>query len=229
MSRGNRKNLPIPKVITFDCYDTLVEFPIDDVTRQILGPRATNVPIADLLAEFETLRYQTTTHGPYQPYRDVLRSTLAEIMRRYDLPYRDEDGDALVAAVPTWGPFPDVPPALERLRRHCTLAIVSNSDDAIIAGNVGAIGVPLDHVITAEQAGAYKPSPLIFDYALQEIGCDARDVLHVAQGFEYDVVPAHDVGWTRVWINRYGKTGDPAYGPYHELPDLSGLPELLGV
>jgi 2-haloacid dehalogenase len=51
----------------------------------------------------------------------------------------------------------------------------------------------------------------------------------VAQGFNYDIVPAHDLGWERVWINRYGKTGDPAYGPYRELPDLSGLPALIGL
>ena len=51
----------------------------------------------------------------------------------------------------------------------------------------------------------------------------------MAQGFEYDIVPAHALGWRRVWINRYGKSGDPAYDPYHELPDLSGLPALLGM
>ena len=95
--------------------------------------------------------------------------------------------------------------------------------------NVANIGVPIDRVITAEQAGAYKPSPVIFDYALRALGCAPDEILHVAQGFEYDIVPAHALGWSRVWINRYGKSGDPAYGPYHELPDLSGLPALLGI
>jgi 2-haloacid dehalogenase len=76
---------------------------------------------------------------------------------------------------------------------------------------------------------AYKPSPIIFDYALRALGCEVDEILHVAQGFEYDIVPAHALGWRRVWINRYGKSGDPAYGPYHELPDLSGLPALLGM
>ena len=89
--------------------------------------------------------------------------------------------------------------------------------------------MPFDHVITAEQARAYKPSPVIFDHALEILGCAKEDVLHVAQGFEYDIVPTHHLGWNRVWINRDGKIGDPAYGPYHELPDLSGLPELLGL
>jgi 2-haloacid dehalogenase len=220
----------LPKVITFDCYDTLVEFLADDVTREMLGDRAAGIDVDRLLGDFETLRFETTTSGPYQPYREVLRGTLAEIFTRYGIPYRDEDGDALIAAARTWGPFPDVPPALERLRSAgIQLAIITNSDDDIMAENVGRIGVPIDFVITAEQAGAYKPSPRTFAYALQAIGCQPEQLVHVAQGFDYDIMPAHALGWNRVWINRYGKTGDPAYGPYHELPDLSGLPDLIGA
>jgi 2-haloacid dehalogenase len=218
-----------PTWITFDCYDTLVEFAIDDVTREILGERAGVIDIDAFLARFEALRYETTTSSPYQSYRDLLRNTLAQVMKEFGLPYQDEDGDALLTAVPTWGPFSEVPPALERLRQQYKLAIITNSDDDIMARNVANIGVPIDRVITAEQARAYKPSPIVFAYALRVIGCEPDDILHVAQGFEYDIVPAHALGWARVWINRYGKTGDPAYGPYHELPDLSGLPVLLGM
>jgi 2-haloacid dehalogenase len=217
----------LPTWITFDCYDTLVEFPIDRVTREILGTRADSIDIDAFLAAFEALRFRTTTSGPYRPYHDVLRDTLAQTMRDYGLTYQDSDGDALLAAVPTWGPFPEVPPALERLRQQCKLAIITNSDDDIMAGNVANIGVPIDRVITAEQARAYKPSLVIFHYALGALECEPDELVHVAQGFEYDIVPAHALGWRRVWINRYGKTGEPAYGPYDELPDLSGLPALL--
>ena len=219
-----------PVWITFDCYDTLVAFPIDDVTRDILGPREDGIDVDRLLADFEALRYDTTTNGPYRPYRDVLRDTLRQVMQSYGLPYRHVDGDALLAAVPSWGPYPDVPPALERLRAAgVKLAIITNSDDDLMARNVANIGVPIDRVITAEQARAYKPSPVIFAYALDQLGCDPADLVHVAQGFEYDIVPAHTLGWERVWINRYTLAGDPAYGPYHEVPDLSGVPDLLDL
>lgn len=221
--------MKLPGVITFDCYDTLVEFPIDDVTREILSSRAEGVGLDRLLADFEKLRFETTTNDPYRPYREVLQGTLRQILEQYGLPYRDEDGEALIAAVRSWGPFPDAPPALEPLRQHCQLAIITNSDDDIMAENVRRIGVPIDYVITAQQAAAYKPSLATFAYALEQIGCAPEEILHVAQGFEYDIVPAHALGWKRVWINRYGLPGDPAYGPYAELPDLSGLPALLGI
>lgn len=218
-----------PRFVTFDCYDTLVEFPIERVTQDILGDRANRIDLPAFFADYERERYETTTYAPYQPYRQVLRGTLERAMQRYGIAYRDEDGDALVSAVSTWGPYPDVPPALERLRKRCALVVVSNSDDAIIAGNVERIGVPIDHVITAEQVGAYKPAHAVFEHVLRTLGARKDDVLHVAQGFEYDIVPASELGWNRVWINRYGKTGDPAFGPYAELPDLTPLPDLIGL
>jgi len=220
--------MDLPTYVTFDCYGTLVDFDIDAVTRRTLGPRAQGIDVAAFLREFEDIRYEEVLRA-YRPYREVLHQSLARAMRRYGLSYRDEDGAAIVAAVPTFGPFPEAPPVLERIRQHCQIVIISNTDDDLIAGNVRTIGVPVDHVITAEHARAYKPSPAIFHYALRELGCDAGDILHVAQGFRYDIVPTYKLGWARVWINRSGTSGDPAYRPYHELPDLSGLPALLGL
>jgi 2-haloacid dehalogenase len=31
-----------------------------------------------------------------------------------------------------------------------------------------------------------------------------------------------------VWINRFGRPGSADYQPYDELPDMTGLPKLLG-
>ena len=221
--------MQVPRFVTFDCYDTLVEFPIERATEAILESRMSGVDRDDFFAAFERLRYATTTYRPYQPYRDVLAGTLAEVMGQFGLTYQEADGSALVAAVSTWGPYQDVPPALELLRARCQLVIISNSDDEIIAGNVARIGVLFAHVITAQQVGAYKPSLDVFAFALRTLGCGPDEVLHVAQGFEYDIVPTHELGWKRVWINRYGKVGDAAYGPYDELPDLAGLPDLIGL
>jgi 2-haloacid dehalogenase len=53
-------------------------------------------------------------------------------------------------------------------------------------------------------------------------------VVHVAQGFEYDIIPTYGLGMRRIWINRGGRRGSSAYMPYDELPDLRRLPALLG-
>jgi 2-haloacid dehalogenase len=216
------------RYLTFDCYGTLVNFDLTPATLRALGPRKERVDLRRFFDDFRVIRFQQIL-GPYRPYRDVLRRSLEEVMTRHGLEYRPEDGEAIVQAVPTFGPFPDVPPALDRLRERFKLVIISNTDDDLIADNVRTIGVPFDHVITAEQARAYKPSHRVFHYTLEVLGCRREEVLHVAQGFEYDIVPAHQLGWSRVWINRFGHPGDLAYGPYTELPDLTRLPSLLGA
>jgi 2-haloacid dehalogenase len=220
--------MSLPKFVTFDCYGTLVKYELHKATLNALGPRLNGATQEAFFNAFHAIRYEEIL-GDYRPYSEVLRRSLEKAMRQFGLEYRDEDGAAIVASVPTYMPFPDVPPALERIRRHCKIVIISNAEDQLIAGNVRNIGVPFDRVITAEQARAYKPSLQVFHYALRDLGCEPGDILHVAAGFEYDIVPAHQLGWARVWINRDGEPGDKAYGPYHELPDLSGLPDLIGV
>jgi 2-haloacid dehalogenase len=219
--------MKLPEFITFDCYGTLINFEINKVTTNILGERANKVNMKDFLIVFRDLRFYEVL-GPYRPYSELLRRSLRLSMEQFDLKYTDNDGDQLVAAVPTWGPFPDVKPVIDHLRQHIKLVIISNAEDAMIAQNIRNIDVPFYDVITAEQARAYKPSSIIFNDTLRKLGCNKNDILHVAQGFNYDIVPAHGLGWERVWINRNNFQGDQAtYGPYLELPDLTRLPSLL--
>ena len=221
------QKLKTPKWMTFDCYGTLVNFNLTPATLDALGKRLDGVDQDAFFVRFAEVRYEEVL-GAYRPYKEVLRQSLRRVMEEFGLPYRASDGDAMVAAVPTFGPFPEVPDALRRLKTQTKLAIITNSDDDLIPHNVKRIGVEFDRVITSQQAGSYKPSPAVFDYVLGQLGCNPSDILHVAQGFEYDIVPAHAVGWDRVWINRYGLAGDQAYGPYVELTDLSQLPTLIG-
>lgn len=219
----------LPKYLTFDAYGTLVNFQLNKVTREILGDRVHQIDIQAFLDEFSDLRF-TAIQEEYRPYETVLRRCFGKMMHKYGLAYTEDDGDRLVSVVPTWGPFPDVPPVLRKLRQYFKLVIISNTEDRLIEKNIENIGVPFDDYITAEQARAYKPSPEVFDYTLWKLKCKKEDIVHIANGFEYDIMPAHDLGWKAIWINREGIAGDQAaYGPYDELPDMTGVPALLGI
>jgi 2-haloacid dehalogenase len=43
------------------------------------------------------------------------------------LRYQDSDGDAIIALIPTFGPFPEVPEALRHLKNRYEIAIMSNT------------------------------------------------------------------------------------------------------
>lgn len=219
-----------PDTITFDCYGTLVDFDLNRVTRVILGDRLRidGVDEATFLDDFRVMRFQAVLE-PYRPYGDLLRATLEQVMRLHGMPFRPADGDALIAAVPEFGPFPEVPAVLKRLKQQYRLAIISNTDDNLIRGNVERIGVEFDFVITAQQARAYKPQRDAFEFALRAVRRTPDQTIHVAQGFEYDIIPTHGLGMRRIWINRSGRRGSSAFMPYEELRDMSSLPSLLGL
>ena len=220
------------QIATFDAYGTLIDFRISDATRQVLADRlpVDGVDSEEFLDDFRVMRFQAVLE-PYRPYREVLRSSLQCAMRLHGIPQSASDGDALAAAVPAFGPFPEVPDALRGVKSlGYEIAIVSNSDDDLIGQNLARIGVDFDHVITAQQARAYKPSRQAFEYAYATMGVPPAQVTHVAQGWEYDLIPTRDLGLRhRIWINRYRRPGSSRYQPYDELPDLSAVPSLLGA
>jgi 2-haloacid dehalogenase len=218
-------------VITFDAYGTLIDFRLSHVTREVLADRLPmdSVDFEEFLDDFRVMRFQAVLE-PYRGYAEVLRSSLHSAMRLHGIPQSPSDGDALIAAVPAFGPFPEVPDALRELKASgYEIAIISNTDDVLIEQNLARIGVDFDHVITAQQARAYKPSRQAFEHAYAVMDIPPSQVTHVAQGWEYDLIPTRDLGLRRrVWINRYGRPGSSRYGPYDELPDLAGVPALLG-
>jgi 2-haloacid dehalogenase len=219
----------MPKYITFDAYGTLVNFQLSKATKEVLGSRLDAVDVDKFLDDFSDMRFEDVLK-PYRPYEALLRRCFGNVARKYHIDFNEDDVDAILASIWTWTPFPDVPEVLRKLRMYTKIVIISNTEDRLIEKNIETMGVPFDDYITAEQARFYKPCPEVFAYTLKKLGCVKEDILHVANGYEYDIMPAHDLGWKAVWINREGIPGDYAkYGPYDELPDLSGLPALLGI
>ncbi len=224
---------PAPKIITFDCYGTLVQWhqTMREAARSVLvahlGMAVLPVQVSSLA---DAIRSNASAHQQRQPYRryeSVLRSSLVEALSDLGQTATEEDQRLLWSTLSQIRPHPDTAPALTQLRSRYKLAIISNTDDALIAGTIEAIGVPIDFIITAQQAGAYKPAHRLFNYAHERIGVTKDATIHVAMGQFTDLKICNELGIRSVWINRDGETLDPAWSPDAVLSDLSQLPELL--
>lgn len=218
-------------VVTFDCYRTLVDFDLNRAVLPIIKDRLDMVGVDHdvFLDNLRVMRFQGVAN-PYQRYTDIVKQTLETCMLLHGVPFKDEDHEQLMEAAKLFPVFPEVPAALERLKAGgYEIAIISNSDDDLIPYAVANIGVEFDYVITAEQAGAYKPREQAFEHLFKVLPQELDQITHAAQGWEYDIMPTKKYGIRRVWINRYNFKGSDFYQPYDELRDLSGLPALLGV
>jgi 2-haloacid dehalogenase len=223
----------LPQWITFDCYGTLID------------TRAGYVPLfANLIAEKgAALRLNTLDvvnawgdeefrliQGPYRKYRDILKESVENTLAHFGLPVASGDGERLANAWGMFKPYADVQPVLSRLKQRYKLALITNTDDDIIAQSVAGIGIAFDGVYTAQQSGAYKPSEVPFRYALDRMGVAPRDVLHVAFGWRYDLPAAVKMGFMTLWVNRRSLTLPPgAVVSDLVMPDLSEVPQLLGL
>jgi 2-haloacid dehalogenase len=221
---------PPPKIISFDCYGTLVrwrEVLLAEISR-ILSARGRNPGEASaVLDSFSRLSLGLAQEKPHRLYKSILRIGFRSALVEHRLQPLEDEVEALATSITTMGPHPEVPAALRRLRERYKLAIFTNSDDDLIRHNVEKIGVPFDYVVTAEQARAYKPSRQLFDFAYARMGVTKHETVHVAMGMIHDMQACHELGVRAVWINRRGERGNPAWQPYEELPDLSRVPDLL--
>ena len=95
--------------------------------------------------------------GAWRPYLDAVTEALQRACKRSGIAYRDGDGEAHYAAVPTWQPHPDVVEPLKRIAEKIPCVILSNSMVDLILYSVTNLQVVFHTVCTAEEAHACKP------------------------------------------------------------------------
>jgi 2-haloacid dehalogenase len=215
------------RVLSFDCYGTLIDWEsgILGAMRPILAAHHKSLPDSALLELYGELE-APAEEGEFRPYREVLQSVVRAFGERLGFTPGGAEISSLPDSLAGWKPFPDTVAALRQLKSRYQLAIISNVDDDLFAPTGAKLEVKFDHIITAQQAGAYKPSPSIFKLAEKRIGATRGQWLHVAQSVYHDVVPAHSLGIANVWVNRRSpRTGAGAAKAASAHPDLE-VPDL---
>jgi 2-haloacid dehalogenase len=218
----------LPKAITFDCYGTLIDWEQEIqrfFARQLASKGIQNIDTRTLQRHWESVQFEFIQQ--YHPYRQVLRETMAKAFRDFALPYSEEDIEAFADSMGQWQPFPDTQESLRELQKYVKVALITNTDDAIIAQTQRHLGIIPDAIITAEQAGAYKPHHQGFHLARERLALAVQDIWHAGFGFKYDVIPATELGYTTVWINRQGEARPSLVKETFLVGDLSTLTYLI--
>lgn len=217
-----------PKFITFDCYGTLINFQMADAARDHYSAQLSEAQMAQFVSNFSAYRLDEVL-GDWKPYAEVVHNAVERTCKRNGIAFDPAVARDIYERVPTWGPHADVPEGLAKVAKEIPLVILSNAMDAQIPSNVEKLGAPFHAVFTAEQAQSYKPRMKGFEYMLDQLNATPDDILHVSSSFRYDLMTAHDLGIVdKAFVNRGHEPANPYYG-YHEIPDIGGLPGLLGL
>ena len=225
----------MPVTCVFDAYGTL--FDVTAAARQVAEAEGGEA-LADLwptlAADWRERQLAYTwlrsLAGAHADFWQVTGEALDWALERHGL---DDAGlrDRLMALYRDLPAFPEVPDMLGALKDgdHPT-GILSNGSPEMLSSAVASAGIArlLDHVLSVESVGTFKPAPAVYDMVGRAFDVGKGDVLFVSSN-GWDAAAARGYGFRSVWVNRGGLPMDRLpWSPDHVLPDLTGLPELAG-
>ena len=225
------RSLTQTRACVFDAYGTL--FDLTSAARRCadgLGPKADSVGTLwrTRQVEYSWLRSLTGAHADFwQVTGESLDYALA-VHGISDAALRAR----LMEAFLHIEAYPDALTVLQALKRAGRpAAILSNGSPRMLSAAVQSAGLHpfLDHVVSIEEAGIYKPHPRVYELMVRRLDLDAERICFVSSN-GWDAAGAAQFGFEAVWLNRGGGPRERLPGePAAELRTLDGLPALLGL
>lgn len=226
-----------PKVVTFDCADTLIDLkwhPVGSVrllaeALELSFPDRAFQAYGDMFLEWRPRYEQANLTGEVAELREFWRSLYQEWLGAHGYSPEAADrfmelGDRLAYdGAGTWFPlFYDTRPCLKRLRdAGHRLAVVSNWDLSLyrILGSL-EIESFFETIVVSLEHGVEKPDPALFQVALDRLGVSPSDVIHVGDREDDDVQGARAAGIRAIRIDRCAaQSGNGVIGSLDELPE----------
>ncbi len=216
------------QVLTFDCYGTLIDWESGLYTalQPLLAAATVTAPAAEVLAQFAAREAAQQAQTPGMLYPQLLAQVHRQLARDWGVSVSDAAHRAFGHSVPEWPAFADTAAALQYLKQHYRLVILSNVDRASFAASNLKLGVRFDAICTAQDIGSYKPDARNFRYlidAVGRLGIEPRGILHTAQSLFHDHAPAQAAGLSSAWIDRrqeqagWGATRAPEATPAYDF------------
>lgn len=221
------------QAVTFDVTHTLLHAPrMSEIYREVLGRHGVAVTLPRMsellgqvwrelscLAEPGSDRFGSHPEGARGWWQRFLERICEHLEVAPPSRFAGAELFQRFAAAEAWEVYPDVVPALEELRgRGFELGVVSNWDERL-PGLLERLGLAsyFTALVHSSAVGMEKPNPRIFRLALQRLGAEPDEALHVGDAALEDVEGARAAGMHAVRLCRHGGEG---------LRDLRGIAAL---
>lgn len=121
--------------------------------------------------------------------------------------------------------YPDTMPAIEELEKHFTLAAITNGNAEIEKMDIGQF---FKKSFYSADIGVAKPHPTIFKSAIDYLGVESREIIHIGDDPINDVIGAHKAGMDTIWLNRNDEVWPKGLSePTYTVNNLSEVTDLL--
>jgi 2-haloacid dehalogenase len=206
------------RVLVFDVNETLLDMSaLDPHFQRVFGDAQVRVEWFQTMLQSAFL---TTIAGPYKPFGEHFRAALAITALRRDLRVSPDDERAILAGVRALPAYPDVRPALERLRSAgFRLAALTNSTAEVEETQLrnARLADLFETALSADTGKRLKPAAEAYRNAARELGVETREIRMVA-AHAWDVHGAMRAGCAAAFVERPGAV----WNPLLERPDIVG-------
>lgn len=219
-------NFPPVRAVLFDAYGTLfnVHAPMAKLADEI-GPDAGS--ISDLWRA-KQLQYTwlRSLMGVHADFEQITAGALDFALGQYgrDTP---ELRDRLLSLYFTLDAYPDAISALSALRQQgIVTGILSNGSPSMLgkAVNSAGLGALLDHVLSVEEVGIYKPHPSVYRFGQERVGSAPGEIGFVSAN-GWDAHGAAQFGFAVIHLHRTPQTAERL--PGKPLQIVQNLDEIL--
>lgn len=214
------------RAVSFDVGGTLIEpWPsVGHVYAEVAARHGIQAGAGDLDREFDAAWRAKSKFGYTQAeWFELIRRTFGARASALPVDFFHDLYDRFAEA-DAWKIHDDVLPALDRLAAAgVRLAVISNWD-ARLHQLLPALRLRsyFDVVIVSCDVGFTKPSPVLFELALRQLGLPPQALLHVGDSQAEDVAGARAAGATALWLDRNRASGD---GRIQSLSELERVVE----
>jgi len=218
------------KVCMFDQYGTVVDMQggLTAIATPFLKAKGWRGDPNDFVTwwrrtHFENSMIDALLHREHTPYREIGHRAVAHVMDRAGISYTRDEVRILVGEIERLKPFPEVPPALDRLRTKYKLVVLSNGDPDMLETAKRHHGIAFDRLISVAEAGSFKPDVATYTKAAELLGLHMDQILFVAN-HAFDCIGAKSAGMRTAFIDRRRRPfGETPHQPDIIVPTMTEL------
>jgi 2-haloacid dehalogenase len=152
--------------------------------------------------------------GRFDSYTNITKNSFQHALTETGVSLSQEEVEQVMVGYDSLSAFPDVPPALQRIRKslHITPVIFSNGQNTMVNNSVMHSADLSPHaeifqdIMTVDDVQRYKPTPEVYFYLAEKVGKQRTQLseLWLVSGNPFDITGAKNAGLRAAWVDRAG-------------------------